>query len=305
LLVVVFLQWHLISRLRHEIDSLRAQPQAAAPEASSPPAASSAAEAIDRDQVLNDKRELLRLRNEVRQLREFRDQASLPAAESRPVAAPPAPSITPADLSPGDEVRQLAVAAKRGDSSALDKLAEWAAAARTMKPEEMAAIRSDIRSAFELLATEAGTGDAASLQAIWQASRIGNLQGFAVEAMGQAAGLGNEEALKPLLDPESYLILRSSATSALKPAADAGNERAIQALAATAADPKYQPLWHLAMQGLEAAAAAGNATAIDSLSMLATAQNQVVSKEAVLALEAAARKNQPRAEEALRKLGWR
>ena len=91
----------------------------------------------------------------------------------------------------------------------------------------------------------------------------------------------------------------------MKPAADAGNERAIQALAATAADPKHQALWLMAAQGLETAAAAGNPTAIDSLATLAAAQNQVISKEAVLALEAAARKNQPRAEEALRKLGWR
>ena len=132
-----------------------------------------------------------------------------------------------------------------------------------------------------------------------------DLQGFAVVALGQAASLGNEEALKPLLDPESYMILRSSAVGALKPAADAGNARAIQALAATAADQNQQALWFLAAQGLETAAGAGNAIAIDSLAALAAAENQNARKEAVLALEAAARNNQPRAEEALRKLGWR
>jgi hypothetical protein len=156
-----------------------------------------------------------------------------------------------------------------------------------------------------LLGKEAGGGNTAGLQALWQASRIRNLQGFAVQALGQAAGLGNEEALSPLLDPESYFLLRSSATAALKPAADAGNERAIQALAATAADPKHQAMGLLVVQGLETAAAAGNVTAIDGLAALAAVQNQNVKKEAVLALEAAARKNQPRAEEALRKLGWR
>jgi hypothetical protein len=83
-----------------------------------------------------------------------------------------------------------------------------------------------------------------------------------------------------------------------------GNERAIQALVATAADLKQPALWLLAAQGLEAAAAAGNATAIAGLATLAAAPNQVISKQAVLALEAAARKNQPRADEALRKLGW-
>ena len=75
--------------------------------------------------------------------------------------------------------------------------------------------------------------------------------------------------------------------------------------AATAADPKQQALWFLAAQGLKTAAASGNATAIDGLATLAGVQDQNVSKAAVLALEAAARQNQARAEEALRKLGWR
>jgi hypothetical protein len=174
-----------------------------------------------------------------------------------------------------------------------------------MKPEEQAATRADIQSAFELLGTEAGKGNTAGLQVLLQASRIRCLQSYAVKGLGQAAGMGNEEALKPLLDPESHLLLRSSTTSALKPAADGGNESAIQALAATAADPKQRALWLLAAQGLETAAATGNAAAIDGLAMLGADTNQVISKQAVLALEAAARKNQPRAEEALRKLGWR
>ncbi len=199
----------------------------------------------------------------------------------------------------------MGVAALGGDSSTLDRLANLAAAARTMNTNERAATLSGIWSAFELLGTEAGKGDKAGLQALWQTSRIRDLQGFAVKALGQAAGLGNEEALEPLLNPESYLLLRSSATSALKPAAHAGNERAIQALAATAADPKQQALGLLAAQGLEAAAGAGNTTAIDGLATLAATTNQYIRKEALLALEAAARKNQPRAEEALRKLGWR
>jgi hypothetical protein len=283
LLVAVILQWRSISQLRHENELLRAELRAAPPDASAQRAAS--AEAIDVEQLQKDRLELLRLRNEVRRIRE---QVSPPTADARPVASPPAPSIAPAVQAPGDEARQLGVAALRGDSSALDNLANLAAALRTMKPEEQAATRSAIQSAFDLLGTEAGRGNTAGLQALWQASRIQNLQGFAVKALGQAAGLGNEEALKPLLDPESYLLLRSSATSALKPAADAGNERAIQALAATAADPKHQALWHLAARGLEAAAAAGNATAIDGLATLAAAQNQSISKEAVLALEAAA-----------------
>jgi hypothetical protein len=302
LLVAVIFQSRSILQLRRENELLRAQPQAAPPEASSQPATSAPGEAIDREQLRRDRLELLQLRNEVRQLRE---RAAPPTAETRPVAPQAPTAIAPAVQSVGDEIRHWGVAALQGDPGALDKLANLVAAARTLKPEEQAAARSEIQSAFELLGTEAGKGNTAGLQALWQASRIRELQGLAVKALGQAAGLGSEEALKPLLEPESYLLLRSSATAALKPAADAGNERAIQALAATAADPKHQALWHMAAQGLEKAAAAGNATAIDSLATLAAAQNQIISKEAVLALEAAARNNQPRAEEALRKLGWR
>jgi len=303
LLVAVLLQWRSISQLRREMEALRAQLAAAPPTASSQPATAAAlAEANDMHQLEKERLELLRLRNEVRQLRE---QTSSPATGARPLPPAPVTAVAPGVQSPSDEVRQLALAAIQGDTSALDKLANLAAAMRTMKPEEQAAMRSAIQSAFELLGAEAGKGNTAGLQSLWQASRIRELQGFAVKGLGQAAGMGNEEALKPLLDPEAYLLLRSSTTSALKPAADAGNERAIQALATTAADPKQQGLWYLAAQGLEAAAAAGNATAIDGLATLAAGQNQAVSKAAVLALEGAARKNQPRAEDALRKLGWR
>jgi hypothetical protein len=301
LLVAIVFQWRSVSELRQENNLLRAKAPPAPPDASPQPAAATA-EVIDTEQLQKDRLELLRLRNEVRQIRQ---QTSALTAGAAPVTSLPAPPNASAVQSAADEAQQLVIAAARGDSIALDKLAELAAALRTMKPEEQAATLSGIQSGFELLGTEAGRGDTASLQALWQASRIRNLQAFAVKGLGQAAGLGNEEALKPLLDPESYLLLRSSTTAALKPAAAAGNERAIQALAATAADPKQQALWLLAAQGLEAPAVAGNATAIAGLVALAAAPNQTISKQAVLALEAAARKNQPQAEEALQKLGWR
>jgi hypothetical protein len=303
LLVALGFQWHTISQLRRENNSLRAAAQSIPPAVATQPESSPTTETVDPQQARKDRLELLRLRNEVRQLRE---QAARPSPDTPLAGPPPAAPVTPAAASPADsDARQLALAAMHGDSTALDKLAKLATSIRTMNPDEQAAARSDLRDAFRSLGAEAGKGDAAGLKALWQASRIRELQGFAVDALGQAAGLGNEEALKPLLDPEAYLILRSSATSALKPAADAGNAQAIQALAATAADPKQQALWLLAAHGLETAAASGNDVAIDGLASIAAAQNQTISREAVLALEAAARKNQPRAEEALRKLGWR
>ena len=293
LLVAIIIQWHSITRLRQDVESLRAQPQAAAP---------AAGQAAVMEQLQKERREVLEL---VKELRQLRERASSPAADPGAVGAQPAPSSAPALQGAGDEARQLVAAAMGGDLSALDKLANLAAAARRMKPEEQVAALAAVWSAFELLGTEAGKGNSAGLQTLWQATRIRGLQGYAVKALGQAAGLGNEDALKPLLDPEKYLLLRSSTTSALKPAADAGNERAIQALAATAADPKQQGFGLLVVQGLETAAAAGNATAIDGLATLAATTNRNTREGAVLALEAAARNNQPRADEALRKLGWR
>src|SRR5262249_6598155 len=156
-----------------------------------------------------DRLDLLRLRNEVRQLRE---QAARSATAAPPVALQPVAPETPA--APGgqyrdDEVRQLGVAAMQGDAGALDKLAKLAAAARTMNTNDQAAVRSDLHRTFEALGGEAGKGNAAALQVVWQATRIRDLQGWAVAALGQAAGQGNEEALKPLLAPEEYLILPS------------------------------------------------------------------------------------------------
>jgi len=301
LLVAIIIQWHSVTRLRHEVESLRAQPQAAAPEAAGQPAVPAAGETAVMEQLRKERLEVLEL---VKELRRAREHASSPAADPGAVVAQATPPSAAALQGAGDEARQLVAAAMGGDSSALDKLANLAAAVPTMKPEEQVATASGIQSAFELLGTQAGKGNAAGLQALWQATRIRELQVFAVRAVGQAAGLGNEEALKPLLDPESYLLPRSLATAALKPAADAGNECAIQALAATAADPKQRGLWLQASRGLAVAAAAGNATAIDGLAMLAAVTNEDVRKDAVLALEAAAHNNQPRADEALRKLGW-
>lgn len=233
--------------------------------------------------------------------------AAAPAVPAdAPAASERATPVAPAVQSPEGKGRQLGVAALRGDAGALDKLAEMAAAMRTMNSDEQAAVRSDIRLAFEVLGTEAGKGNAAGLQALWQATRIPALKGFATEGLGHAAGHGNEEALKALLDPEGHHLLRSSAVSALRFAADAGNAQAIEALAATARDPKQRGLWVLAARGLAKAASTGNVTAIGGLATLAAPDNHpIIRDEAISALEAAARQGQPRAEEALRKLGLR
>ena len=302
LFLVVIFQWRSISQLREELLAIRTQPKAESSNPAGPPATTPSTANVDLESWKQVRQEVQQLREEVRK---FTERASPAAAFVQPISGEPATPGAAALPSEGDDAQSLVAAVMRGDSRALEELATRVAGSMRMGPEAREAALSGIRSVFGFLGTEAGNGDAAALHAIWRASRIQELEGFATIALGEAAALGNKEALRPLLDPEAYFLLRSSATSALKPAADAGNEQAIQALAATAADPAHQPLWLLVTQGLEGAAAAGNVTAIDSLVRMAANANATIQREAVLALEAAARKNQPRAEEALRRLGWR
>ncbi len=322
LLVGVVLEWRAISELRHESALLRALVESVGADAAD---AASGQEQLRKERreferLLaeaqrsreEDKLELQRLLGEIRQLREsmahpasavVRGGASPAAAASGTPSPVPTRGATP--TTPNDTVRRLGLVIGRRDPRALDELAEVVAGMQTMDAAERAAVAADVRQIFEALGVEAGAGNAAALDMIWQATRTKRLQGFAVAALGQAAGQGSEDALKPLLDPEGYQLLRSSAIAALKPAADAGTARAIEALAATASDPEQRALWLLAAQGLATAASAGNATAIDGLTLLATAPVEAVQREAVLALEAAARGGQSRAEDALRSLGWR
>jgi hypothetical protein len=309
LVVIVIVQWHAISQMRQELESLRAQTESAPPpvDTDTHSSVSPAVDSAESEQLRKEKLELARLLNEIRQARQ---QLAVATSAIPPIPLPPwerpsPPPLTSATQALIDEVRHSGLAVSQGDSSALENLAKAVSTMRTMKGDEQAALRSEIRKVFETLGLEAGKGNTSSLQALWQATRMKELDGFAVVGLGQAAGQGNEEALRPLLDPENYHILRSSAVGALKPAADAGNPQAISALAATAADPKQQALWMLAAQGLAGAASAGNPVAIDGLATLAASQKQGIAKEAVFALEAAARKGQFRAEEALQKLGWR
>ena len=235
--------------------------------------------------------------------------ASTPSVSA--AAGTPAAGSAPADgTARRDEISRLGMAAMRGDHAALEQLDQIAATANRMNADQKAALSADLRRTFTVLATEAGRGNAAALQAILRAShfdelrglQFDELEGFAVGALGEAAQMGNAEALKPLLEPENHGILRSSAVGVLKSVADTGNTQAIEALAATAADPKQHALWFLAAEGLTSAAAAGDATAIDSLAALAADKNPSVHRAAIRALEVAADKGHPSAQQALQRL---
>src|SRR5436189_5271838 len=192
LLAALIVQWRAISDLRREVQSLRTQQLSAPADAAiqTLPAAAAANQAAAMEQVQKERLELLRLLGEVRQLRQ---QASTPTAGAPPGASLPVPPPASAVQSPDAQMQELSAAVLRGEAGALDKLAKLAAARRTMNPNEQAAVRSDPQSIFRSLGADAGKGNEAGLKALWQASRIRDLQGYAVQALGQAAGQGNEE----------------------------------------------------------------------------------------------------------------
>ena len=289
-LIALFVQWRVISELRRQNDSLRAEQRQLAAVTRDKTVPSTIATA-ELEQLRKDQRELMRLRKQVTALKTTRTDRG---------AQEPA---TPLDQtqSRADAIRQLGVAASTGDFSALDKLAELSDAAHAQfKTNHDASVFAELRPAFDVLSAEAGKGGDTALQALWKAMRMNSVQGFAIDALGAAAGQGNDKALEPLLDPDRYLILRSSAVGALKPAADSGNVRAIQALAAVAFEPDAKPLWFLAAEGLRKAASSGNVAAIDALTELMRSDNDNVRREAIAGLEAAAFNQSSRAQEALR-----
>ena len=185
--------------MRRENERLRANMDSAPKDVTGQPAVRGAERDDNVGRLQKDKTDLLRLRNKVRLLRE----AAVPAAAH----ARPAPSRS-ATQSRRDEISRLGVAAMRGEYGALEQLAKIAADSG-MNANEKAALYADFQRTFAVFGAEAGGGNSTVLQTLWQASRIPELEGFAVEALGQAAGMGNAEALKPLLDPEDYLIMRS------------------------------------------------------------------------------------------------
>jgi hypothetical protein len=246
-----------------------------------------------------DQTELMRLRNEVTQLRELIVKMRSASNQNSGQSSASEQSLPQVQM-PQNEISQLAKAAIVGDLTALEKISELSAAAR-MQTNGSEGVVAGFRAAFDAVADEAGKGNESALRALLVASRMKELDGYAIKALGKAAAMGNEGALEPLLDPENNFILRSSAVSALKPAADAGNARAVDALAATAVDPKAKALWYLAAQGLREAAKSGNVKAIDTLATLVKSENQVIRREAFTGLEAAAI-HQPRAAQALQGL---
>ena len=138
------------------------------------------------------------MRNEVGQLRKIAPRATrdpLPLTAS----AEPLPFTPPAAVD--DAITQLGVAASRGDFSALDKLAELAAAAMKARTNEHQYVLGHLDSAFRVLGTEAGNGNDTAFQALWIATRKDHLQGLATLQLGTAAAMGNEKALEPLLAP--------------------------------------------------------------------------------------------------------
>jgi len=279
---IVLVQSRTIRQLRNDSAALRNQVEApilALPEA---PA----------QQARVDNEEVMRLRNEVRQLR----------AKVQSDAPPIFSNLVPSYISFESKAHELTYAASKGDLTALDKLGELVLAAneRLRKGQNPTDDTRAFRDAFAELGRKAGTNETA-LQAVFRSVRTKYLEGYGIHALGFAAAAGNERALDPLVDPERYALQQSSTVSALKPAAEAGNARAIEALADVISQENARPLWYMAATGLEAAAGNGSAVAINSLAQLVMTDEKNARRAAFLALERAALK-QPLALEALQRL---
>jgi len=196
------IQWHLISQLRRENESLRIGRQDFVVTQSSETQLETLAEP---PQIGKLKTELFRLRNEVGQLRE--QLALLKTGHSNASSAMAAtPAASP--VSREDEIRQLGQAASQGDFAALERLAELSAAAANGRTNVNQDTHREIREAFKILGEEAGKGNEIAFQALWRATRMKHLEGMAISGLGQAAGMGNERALEPLLDPARYLLTK-------------------------------------------------------------------------------------------------
>ncbi len=263
--------------MREQIDSLRQQ--------QAPLAAQIQQLKQERDEATNrvaaltdelarnqyDNTEVLKLRAEIATLR--RQQS--PPENSRPASSAKAGATqeTPSE----DLAGQLAAAIVQGDATALQRLREFSKSQTSsyitntvgMAEDEKSALwhktLGNISSAFNWLAEEAVSGNANARQAIDQAVYMKELQGFAVQSLGQLAGRGDDNALQILLNPDRYGFPLSSAVGALGPAAENGNQQAISMLATVLSDQSKVALWHLASQNLQVAAASGNSAAIEAL----------------------------------------
>jgi RNA polymerase sigma factor (sigma-70 family) len=258
------------------------------------------ASSVELAQARANNTELQRLRDEVGQLRQ--QVASFGAGRIN--AGPVPQAVAAAVQNRAEEMRQLGLAASRGDLAALQKLDELSQIAVKGRTNENQDTHYEIRIAFKVIGEAAGKGSETAFQALWQSTRMDYLSGMAMYALGDAAAMGNEKALEVLLDPKRYL-LKSSPTGPLVAAAKNGNVRAIEYLATVANNPKKQAEWHMATDGLKNSAAAGNATAIDALTVIGSSQQEAIRAAALRALESAALNNQARAVEALRGLGYK
>jgi RNA polymerase sigma factor (sigma-70 family) len=262
------------------------------------------------EDVQREHRELLALRNEVRQLREqvvslrAGRLGNAPQKQTGTIQEQVQEAASPVEPT-NETARQLGIAASRGDVSAFDQLIAWATAASKMDRTNQSVIHKDIRTAFDVMVDEAAKGNELALEALWRGTHINELQGFGTLALGRAAGLGVERALEPLLTPEKFGIARDTALIALQPAADSGNPKAIEKLVAGVSDPNQRGILQGLGLALRQAALAGNATAIDGLALIAASNNKAARDNALRTLkDAALTRHHPKAMEALNHLGF-
>lgn len=255
---------------------------------------------MDLDQAQRNLGELLRLRNEVGQLRE--------QARSQRTGQ----AMTPVQLAAG-RGRELASAVLNREPGAWEKLyalcdeqlrasfAEPAGLDEAKRMEFQEVTLAAPRAALEVIGAAATNGNKMALSVAAACVRSGDaMKYFAIPAFGPLAAGGDDELLEILLNPD---IPPHHAAHALNLAARNGNQKAVDALCIIAKDTSNEGVRYMAADGLAFAAELGNAVAIEALIGLSSSTNQNVHKSIARGLKQSAANQNAKATEALRLIG--
>ncbi|MDR3458034.1 MAG: sigma-70 family RNA polymerase sigma factor [Verrucomicrobiae bacterium] len=263
----------------------------------------------------SNEQELLKLRNEITQLRGNPASDSMPANTMIPTAQVETTRTSAASAEQAAREaagRALGRAVVRGDAGAFENLlaeskGEHESYSTNQTGLDDAARRelsvrtfAPINLAFKEIAEAAVNGSQPALDAVIRAIQTPELHSLATQSLGLLAGQGNDQALEMLIHPEKYGFTLSSTVNNLRLAAEAGNQKAIDALAAVAQNPSQKALWLMAADNLAKAAADGNTVAVDALITMSSSTNRNVQRAVANALQGAAANQNVNAAAALR-----
>ena len=171
-----------------------------------------------------------------------------------------------------EQMRGLAERVATGENSAFEELSKVADAMYRdidygREEARVLVNLSRMRTAFDVLGTEAGKGNDKAFAALKRSLGVRRLDSFAPDGLAVAAAAGHKEALDILLNYDKWGILDSSAGFALCTPAKANVTGAVDYLAALLTDPERAEsgVGLMAVEALKSAAAKGNDKAKSAL----------------------------------------